>query len=1133
MTPRPDNLDYFNFLVEWLDYSPLTQSNQVRFPLGLLGLLPYFRMWESCRTMPMVSGFSRGYPASSALFGSYKYQTRRSSREIPLLPHERGVVVQFSSDSGRERLDESCPMCAYYLSVKRQSRSAVFNSTAVEGDVISLVCIPPAVSRGFPPTSGSRESNFLHCLLYVPSLKAAQGQAHRCADLAVPRLQHHWMSGKSSMPVYADGKAGKVAHVELPTCDACPLVTCFYGDARCWCVLQEGVQLLVIRWSCMFVDSHCPNYRCGKCLALLGKRPIHPRQRGRQFSLLVPLSTQSRENALFIPASAGGRQFSLLVPLSTQSRENALFIPASAGGSFHCSCRFPLRAQKTPYSSPPARAAVFTARAAFHSEQRKRPIHPRQCGRQFSLFVPLSTQSTENALFIPASAGGSFHCSCRFPLRAEKTPYSSPPVRAAVFTVRAAFHSEHRKRPIHPRQRGRAAVFTARAAFHSEHMFMSRPRDESPSPRHADANQTRVPHLTDIPAVTSRMTYSWNMKHRTDHSYSFNYKTVGGGGGNEVAERLACAPPTKTNRVRSRPGHRTFPSGNRRRSTGLLRDLPLPLPITALLRSHLTHPHWLSRPGCKSHTVSHIVCWCHLRHSSIFLFTAPSHPSPFLVRRRKASPWSRYARIKTVSLYYLLASHPFSAATPPPTPFAAATREFPALRVTYCSPGMGLETARFHDARLDSSTNSSEDLAFELSGCLPFEVEQLMPGCAIVVPKLDPRSDLRSTQKTVAPFEFRAGLEIEMKFISNRRNSGFEISIRDQQPSSTNLDYSPPNVTNLVRFPAGSLPRFPHVDWFSRGSPVFPVIRYRVFSILTSLHPNGSQDLYIKNHLNTWQTEKNSYQSLQIRLYMFRCNCLSNREAAALIRKDDERDRGERVRVWRISRGLTRHARLTACSGVFDRLVLTESPLLNYLTCRRLGSPRRLAAFPPRFGEYGCRQLLRVGGRVRFDELHRSSFETITVERGLLGRLEKGGREGLKHLETRGRSESVEFPPSHTVGTMEWYPAMHDLFVLSPHSDHLSISRVLTWGRNAISTYLIVARPLRPDIWGTPSPKLDNSFMDSGETIAARDNCRDVQSIDDRSCGLPCSFDNSGQTGNSAADHPLTKCWTTTTCEHP
>ncbi|KAJ8868913.1 hypothetical protein PR048_030454 [Dryococelus australis] len=44
--------------------------------------------------------------------------------------------------------------------------------------------------------------------------------------------------------------------------------------------------------------------------------------------------------------------------------------------------------------------------------------------------------------------------------------------------------------------------------------------------------------------------------------------------------------------------------------------------------------------------------------------------------------------------------------------------------------------------------------------------------------KLDPRS----TQKTVAPFEFKAGLEIEMKFISNHRNWRFLISIGDQQP---------------------------------------------------------------------------------------------------------------------------------------------------------------------------------------------------------------------------------------------------------------------------------------------------------------------------------------------------------------
>ncbi|KAJ8865768.1 hypothetical protein PR048_033290 [Dryococelus australis] len=42
--------------------------------------------------------------------------------------------------------------------------------------------------------------------------------------------------------------------------------------------------------------------------------------------------------------------------------------------------------------------------------------------------------------------------------------------------------------------------------------------------------------------------------------------------------------------------------------------------------------------------------------------------------------------------------------------------------------------------------------------------------------KLDPRSVPRLTLKTVAPLEFRAGLEIEMKFISNRRNWQFKIS---------------------------------------------------------------------------------------------------------------------------------------------------------------------------------------------------------------------------------------------------------------------------------------------------------------------------------------------------------------------
>ncbi|KAJ8891643.1 hypothetical protein PR048_004171, partial [Dryococelus australis] len=44
----------------WLHYSP-PKAYRVRFPAGSP---PDYRMWESCRTMPLVGGFSRGSPVS-------------------------------------------------------------------------------------------------------------------------------------------------------------------------------------------------------------------------------------------------------------------------------------------------------------------------------------------------------------------------------------------------------------------------------------------------------------------------------------------------------------------------------------------------------------------------------------------------------------------------------------------------------------------------------------------------------------------------------------------------------------------------------------------------------------------------------------------------------------------------------------------------------------------------------------------------------------------------------------------------------------------------------------------------------------------------------------------------------------
>ncbi|KAJ8873476.1 hypothetical protein PR048_024294 [Dryococelus australis] len=50
-------------VAERLACSPPTKANRVQSP----AVSPDFRMWKSCRTMPSVSGFSRGSPVSSAL----------------------------------------------------------------------------------------------------------------------------------------------------------------------------------------------------------------------------------------------------------------------------------------------------------------------------------------------------------------------------------------------------------------------------------------------------------------------------------------------------------------------------------------------------------------------------------------------------------------------------------------------------------------------------------------------------------------------------------------------------------------------------------------------------------------------------------------------------------------------------------------------------------------------------------------------------------------------------------------------------------------------------------------------------------------------------------------------------------
>ncbi|KAJ8898171.1 hypothetical protein PR048_003531 [Dryococelus australis] len=49
-------------VAEWLAFSPPSKANRAQSPARP----PDFRKWESCRTLPLVGGFSRGYPVSPA-----------------------------------------------------------------------------------------------------------------------------------------------------------------------------------------------------------------------------------------------------------------------------------------------------------------------------------------------------------------------------------------------------------------------------------------------------------------------------------------------------------------------------------------------------------------------------------------------------------------------------------------------------------------------------------------------------------------------------------------------------------------------------------------------------------------------------------------------------------------------------------------------------------------------------------------------------------------------------------------------------------------------------------------------------------------------------------------------------------
>ncbi|KAJ8890306.1 hypothetical protein PR048_009814 [Dryococelus australis] len=249
-----------------------------------------------------------------------------------------------------------------------------------------------------------------------------------------------------------------------------------------------------------------------------------------------------------------------------------------------------------------------------------------------------------------------------------------------------------------------------------------------------------------------------------------------------VAELFHCSPPTKVNRVRfpagSLPGF--FARGDRagrfRWSAGFLGDLPFPPPLKCRLVSDRRIQNWRSSFSSSlstSHNID-IVPDIHLdAKSSAHLTEGAVHAAGLA-----ALTWVRtrvHAREKAACG---LCSERTCQGRRNQPPCVSRQRNgggrekinAPALKAKPCTaPELEVKGRR---------VQYTHEFYIALVGA-PFRTDARFHHRGS---KLDPRS----TQKTVVPFEFRAGLEIKMKFISNRRNWRFQNSIRDQQPTSKN-----------------------------------------------------------------------------------------------------------------------------------------------------------------------------------------------------------------------------------------------------------------------------------------------------------------------------------------------------------
>ncbi|KAJ8876288.1 hypothetical protein PR048_024198 [Dryococelus australis] len=103
-------------VAEWFACSPSTKANRVQSPAGS----PDFRKWESCRTMPLVGGFSRGFPRFPRPFIPGPKTSLERERE-----REREEREREKRERGRERERERETETLYPVAGLRSFRCVV------------------------------------------------------------------------------------------------------------------------------------------------------------------------------------------------------------------------------------------------------------------------------------------------------------------------------------------------------------------------------------------------------------------------------------------------------------------------------------------------------------------------------------------------------------------------------------------------------------------------------------------------------------------------------------------------------------------------------------------------------------------------------------------------------------------------------------------------------------------------------------------------------------------------------------------------------------------------------------------------------------------------------------------------